>query len=73
MSDQEIDECDWIDKDGCKCTNEEYGIIIIGDIFGPEPTTFVPYCKKHKPQARRFAKKHKLMMAEGASFVEEEA
>jgi len=61
---QEIDECDWIDKDGCKCTNEEYNIVVIGDIFGPEPTTFVSYCKKHEPQAELLVKKYNLLIAE---------
>ena len=61
---QEIDECDWIDEDGHKCTNEEYNIVVIGDIFGPEPTTFVSYCKKHEPQAKLLVKKYNSLIAE---------
>ncbi len=58
------EECDWIDKDGCKCTNEEYNIVVIGDIFGPEPTRFISYCKKHEPQAKLLVKKYNLLIAE---------
>jgi mannose/fructose-specific phosphotransferase system component IIA len=61
---QEIDECDYHSHDETKCTNKEHGIIVAGDLFGPKPTTFISYCKKHEPHARRLAKKHNLPMAE---------
>jgi len=67
------DECDYHSHDGIKCTNKEHGIIVKGDIFDSEHTTFISYCKKHEPQARRLAKKHNLAMAEEYFSLEEEA
>jgi hypothetical protein len=58
---EEIDKCDWIDKNGVKCGNKEHGIIVVGDIFGPTSVSYIPYCKKHEPFAIRICKEHNSM------------